>query len=215
MACAGADEAPLARGAVLRTTSAPGAGERGRRRTLPGRRPSSPAGSCAARASLRGAGSRGPRGRRRRHPPPPRWMRTCSGSRPRHGATWSRSTCSHCVATYTSIPPSPSGTASPDSGPRNAWSWMPDLVHPGHRHVTVARRDRRAGSRSCVRRWRGRRRGSRDPSSAGRGGAAASPSPAPCRRPARAPRTRRWIASAARRACSGCSAATSATGSPK
>ena len=22
-------------------------------------------------------------------------------------------------------PPSPSGTASPDSGPRNAWSWLP------------------------------------------------------------------------------------------
>ena len=32
-------------------------------------------------------------------PTPPRWIRTCSGSSPRHGATWSRSTCSHCVAT--------------------------------------------------------------------------------------------------------------------
>ena len=38
------------------------------------------------------------------------------GGRPRHGAIWARSTWSHCVATWMSMPPSPSGTASPDSG---------------------------------------------------------------------------------------------------
>ena len=58
-------------------------------------------------------------------PTPARWMRTISGWRPRHGATWSRSTCVHWVATWMSTPPSPSGIASPDSGPRNAWSCWP------------------------------------------------------------------------------------------
>ena len=32
-------------------------------------------------------------------PTPARWIRTSSSGRPRHGATCSRSTCSHCVAT--------------------------------------------------------------------------------------------------------------------
>ena len=32
-------------------------------------------------------------------PTPERWIRTCSGSSPRQGATWSRSTWTHCVAT--------------------------------------------------------------------------------------------------------------------
>ena len=49
-----------------RSASAPGGGGRGRRTTPRGRRPSSPAGRCAARAGTRGPASRGPRGRRTR-----------------------------------------------------------------------------------------------------------------------------------------------------
>ena len=45
------------------------------------------------------------------------------------------STCSHWVATYRSTPPSSAGTASPDSGPRNAWSCMPTSYSPVDHHV--------------------------------------------------------------------------------
>ena len=63
-------------------------------------------------------------------PTPPSDSRTRSGARPRLSATWSRSTCSHCVAMCSSTPPAPSGTARPDSGPRNAWSCIPTSYSP-------------------------------------------------------------------------------------
>ena len=47
------------------------------------------------------------------------------GPSPSAEQIWRWSTCSHCVATNRSTPPVPSGTASPDSGPRNAWSCIP------------------------------------------------------------------------------------------
>ena len=79
--------------------SAPGGGGRGRRTTPRGRRRASPGGSvCSASIApwiCIDRSSRPPNA----PPTPARWIRTCSGSRPRHGATWSRSTCSHCVAT--------------------------------------------------------------------------------------------------------------------
>ncbi len=45
---------------------------------------------------------------------------------------------SHWVATYRSTPPSSAGTASPDSGPRNAWSCMPELVSAADHDVGPA-----------------------------------------------------------------------------
>ena len=146
---------------------------------------------CAARAASRGSASTGPRARRTRRRPRRGGCRTCSGARPRHGATWSRSTWSHCVATWMSTPPSPSGTARPDSGPRNAWSWIADLVRPGRRRPRRASPGRRGGSR-CADDVRPRvvavavthRR-------AVRVERLLLESRAPCRRPARAARTRR------------------------
>ena len=63
-------------------------------------------------------------------PTPPSTSRTFSGGRSSEAASWSRSTCSHWVAMKRSTPPSSAGTASPDSGPRNAWSCMPTSYSP-------------------------------------------------------------------------------------
>ena len=58
-------------------------------------------------------------------PTPPSASRTFSSGSPRLAATWIWSRCSHCAATWRSTPPSPSGMARPDSGPRKAGSWVP------------------------------------------------------------------------------------------
>ena len=63
-------------------------------------------------------------------PTPPSTSRTFSGGRSSEAASWSWSTCSHWVAMKRSTPPSSAGTASPDSGPRNAWSCMPTSYSP-------------------------------------------------------------------------------------
>ena len=82
-----------------RPRSSRGAGGRGRRTTRRARRRASPGGSCAARASRRGSASRGPRARRTRRRRRRGGSAPARAARPRQGATWSRSTCSHCVAT--------------------------------------------------------------------------------------------------------------------
>src|SRR5881396_2894403 len=56
--------------------------------------------------------------------------RTFSFGRPRMPASCCWSTCNHWVAMCRSTPPSPSGIASPDSGPRGAWSCMPISYSP-------------------------------------------------------------------------------------
>ncbi len=165
-----------------RPRSAPGGGGCGRRTTPRGCRRSSPAGSVRS-ASIAAwicmeRSSRPPNA----PPTPARWIRTCSGSRSRHGATWSRSTWSHWVATWMSTPPSPSGIAMPGLGPEERLILLADVVHALDGDVRRRRRDRRAGSPSSARRSAAGRRGSRGPpSSAGRDGAAPSRSLAPDR----------------------------------
>ena len=63
-------------------------------------------------------------------PTPASVKRTFSTGRSRQAATWSRSTCSHWVAIQRSTPPSSAGIASPDSGPRKAWSCIPTSYSP-------------------------------------------------------------------------------------
>src|ERR1700749_3725105 len=63
-------------------------------------------------------------------PTPASVSRTISGGRPSAEQICRWSTCSHCVATYSSTPPSSAGTASPDSGPRKAWSCIPTSYSP-------------------------------------------------------------------------------------
>lgn len=58
-------------------------------------------------------------------PTPDMVKRTFSSGRPRAWAVCRWSTWSHWVARKRSTPPSSSGIARPDSGPRNAWSCMP------------------------------------------------------------------------------------------
>ena len=84
-------------------------------------------------------------------PTPPRLIRTFSGGRSRAAAVWSRSTCSHWVATKRSTPPSSAGTARPDSGPRKAWSCMPTSYSPVTTTSAVA-----PGSPCSIRTWRRR-----------------------------------------------------------
>jgi magnesium-transporting ATPase (P-type) len=111
-------------------------------------------------------------------------------------------------------PPSPSGTASPDSGPRNAWSWMPSSYTPDTETSPSA-----SGSpwRMTNERTTFGLGSSRYPCPAvGRSGCSGSCSVASSGSTTGGSgsySTR--MRSAARRACSGCSAATSATGSPK
>ena len=113
-----------------RSASAPGAGARARRTTPRARRPSSP-GAPVCSASRHACACIETSSRPPNAPPTPASVnRTFSTGRSRQAATWSRSTCSHWVAMHRSTPPSSAGTASPDSGPRNAWSCIPTSYSP-------------------------------------------------------------------------------------
>src|ERR1035437_2202819 len=63
-------------------------------------------------------------------PTPASVSRTFPGGRPSAAQICFWSKCSHWVATYSSTPPSSAGTASPDSGPRNAWSCITTSYSP-------------------------------------------------------------------------------------
>ena len=68
-------------------------------------------------------------------PTPASVSRTLSAGMPSATEICPWSACSHCVATNRSTPPSSAGTASPDSGPRNAWSCIADLVVAGDHDI--------------------------------------------------------------------------------
>ena len=127
-------------------------------------------------------------------PTPARWIRTCSGGE----AEARRDLVAVDVQPLRRDVDVDAALAvrdaSPDSGPRNAWSWMPDA----RRRRSTTTSPSASGSPWRITHVRARRsaagrRGSRGPSSAGRDGAAPARSRAPDRRPARAARTRRAI----------------------
>src|SRR5690348_2392034 len=68
-------------------------------------------------------------------PTPASVSRTISGGRASAAQICRWSTCSHCVATYSSTPPSGTGTASPDSGAEEGLVLHPYLVLTDHHDV--------------------------------------------------------------------------------